>query len=157
MEVKRKLFRQKENVVERATLKEMDQSSKVISLLFQHISESEAYQLSEFLRKDHSAINSHCEQFPYALCSPLLMAAKNGRLDCLKLLVRFGANIQSKDAAGRNGLHWAACRGHFLVVKYFIEECMFDPLATTKKGYTAADFAKRSGNTKTYDYLRNVG
>jgi Lysine methyltransferase/Ankyrin repeats (many copies) len=52
--------------------------------------------------------------------SALHMAAGNGHVDMVRLLIHFGANISAVNAAGNTPLHWAASNGHTPVVKVLL-------------------------------------
>lgn len=52
--------------------------------------------------------------------TPLLYAARGGRLRVCQHLVRLGADVLSSDRDGRNALHYSARRGHTDVARWFI-------------------------------------
>ena len=43
-----------------------------------------------------------------------------GRVEVANMLIQKGANIQSRDADGKNCLHWGTLKGHLPVVSLFI-------------------------------------
>ena len=54
--------------------------------------------------------------------SPLMYACLAGRIDCVKLLIKKGANILLKDKLTKNTAYHFACKNGYLnIVKYFIE------------------------------------
>mmetsp|Transcript_24651 Transcript_24651/g.31871 ORF Transcript_24651/g.31871 Transcript_24651/m.31871 type:complete len:462 (+) Transcript_24651:410-1795(+) len=53
--------------------------------------------------------------------SPLMMAAKTGSLSIVKLLLKYGANVDLQDENGRTALIWAVQHGHFEVSKLLVE------------------------------------
>jgi hypothetical protein len=54
--------------------------------------------------------------------SPLLRAAKEGNEAVVKLLLKMGAQLQSKDKDGRTPMWWAEANGHEAVVKLLLEK-----------------------------------
>jgi Kinesin motor domain/Ankyrin repeats (3 copies)/Ankyrin repeat len=54
--------------------------------------------------------------------TPLLYAARGGRLKVCKYIVKCGGDISACDKDGRNALHYAARRGHLDVVQWLIDE-----------------------------------
>ena len=42
--------------------------------------------------------------------TPLMVAARGGHLDCVRLLLEFNADIETEDAEGWTALHYAAAR-----------------------------------------------
>lgn len=54
--------------------------------------------------------------------TPLLYAARGGRLRVCQHLVRLGADVLSSDRDGRNALHYSARRGHVDVARWFIAQ-----------------------------------
>ena len=119
--------------------------------LFQSVWNDDKASLQRLLRNDSNLAN--VEINAVSKWTPLMFCAMNGRLKCMKILIRCGASLQQKDSAGRTVLHWAACHGFLNIVKYLIEECNIDSMCTTKKGYTAADLSRRSCFTNVYNYL----
>jgi ankyrin repeat protein len=73
--------------------------------------------------------------------TPLAAAACQGHLECVKILLKCGASV---DSEGNNTtpLHFAAERGHVSVVKYLISEGA-DVAAKDMEGYNALEAAVR--------------
>ena len=53
--------------------------------------------------------------------TPLIIAAMAGNPDLIELLVKFKANLNSRDDAGAGAFHYAAARGHVGVVVLLLE------------------------------------
>lgn len=53
--------------------------------------------------------------------TPLIVAAKQGHLDCTKLLVDAASNLFAMDREGNTSLHYAALHGHAAVVEYLVQ------------------------------------
>lgn len=53
---------------------------------------------------------------------PVCLAAGNGHLEALKLLLNAGANLNSFDKKGNTALHWAAKNKHLEVVEFLIKK-----------------------------------
>ncbi|KAM0208665.1 hypothetical protein ACHAPA_006802 [Fusarium lateritium] len=58
--------------------------------------------------------------------SPAHLAAKAGSLDCVKILIRFGANFNAKDSSGRTPLFLAIISGNRELIDY-LKEHLLDP------------------------------
>ncbi|KFG86493.1 hypothetical protein MANI_109817 [Metarhizium anisopliae] len=54
--------------------------------------------------------------------APLHLAAMNGNIETVKLLIRAGAALDIQDASGTTALHWAAFKGHEAIVEYLYED-----------------------------------
>lgn len=53
-------------------------------------------------------------------CLPLHFAADVGQVECIKLLLERGADIEAVDVDGDTPLHWAAFRGHTDAIEYLL-------------------------------------
>ena len=53
---------------------------------------------------------------------PIHYAATNGHLECLKVLLEYGTNIQAKDIEGNTAVALAAAGGHTDCVRYLLEQ-----------------------------------
>lgn len=82
----------------------------------------------------------------------LHIAAKQGNLESVELLLRKGADIDARDTDGNSVLHHAASSGHLPVVHRLAEEshCM---TAANKKGHTALHLATMMGHTEIVSFL----
>jgi len=55
------------------------------------------------------------------------LASSNGHLDVIDLLIKHGADVNSKDCNNNTHLHFAALNGHLHVVEYFVNKgCVLD-------------------------------
>ena len=75
---------------------------------------------------------------------PLHHAARLGRLDLARMLVRAGARLDWQDVAGVSALILAAAGNHFPVAEYLIWAGA-DPMVEDVKGRRALDYALKRG------------
>jgi len=69
-------------------------------------------------------------------CTPLIVAARDGRLEATRLLVENGADLEACDPIyNRTPLAWAAFHGHSDVVEYLLQHGA-DANATDAYGHT---------------------
>ena len=54
-------------------------------------------------------------------CTPLMLAAKSGCIETVKLLISKGAEVQAKDFSGCSALFYACNGGNVFIVKFLIE------------------------------------
>ena len=52
--------------------------------------------------------------------SPLLEAAANGRIDIVRTLAAYGADLHARTDAGKNALNFAEERGHKEVTEFLL-------------------------------------
>ena len=89
--------------------------------------------VKQFLDHNPSLINSlHSEELPD---TPLHLAAWQGHVDIVRLLLDRGADVNARGDGGRTPLHYAAYWGHLDVVELLIEEGA-DVTLTTEFGHT---------------------
>ncbi|KAF8072581.1 ankrd52 [Scenedesmus sp. PABB004] len=62
--------------------------------------------------------------------TPLIVAAKQGHLECTQLLVEAASNLFAVDREGNTSLHYAALHGHGEVVEYLLRKASDRNLAT---------------------------
>lgn len=82
--------------------------------------------------------------YSYGGESLLHVAAKNGHLSMLKLLLERGANINIQDESGNTALHYAASNGKKDVVKYLLDQHADVAIINTKE-QKAIDYASIKG------------
>lgn len=84
----------------------------------------------------------------------LHLASENNDTELMELLVKHGADVNSRDAEGFTLLHVAAIRGKMQIVKMLLELGADDNL-TTVDGKDAADLAELNEETKIEEYLKS--
>jgi len=86
--------------------------------------------------------------------TPLMVAAKYGRLDNVKLLLERGADLNRKQGTGQdNAFIIAAKNGQVEVVKYLIEKMKVDVNSVGKDRLSALHHSAMTGNEKLLGYL----
>lgn len=73
----------------------------------------------------------------------LMDAAREGKLEILKLLIESGANVDSQDSFGRTALHFSAEEGHLEIVRALLEKGA--KKQKDKEGMSPKDYALRTG------------
>ena len=88
-------------------------------------------------------------------CTPLFLAAGEGRLDAVRYLLDQGANVNARDERGRTALTEAAFYGNASVVKELILRGA-DVNAISVEG-TALDVAAQANHSGAIDILKHYG
>ena len=88
--------------------------------------------------------------------TPLIHAAKAGRMNAMTLLTDLGADINAQDQQGRTALMAAAAYGHETVLNYLLNH-KADPNLTRQDGWTALMFAEQYGHSHCASILENSG
>jgi ankyrin repeat protein len=89
--------------------------------------------------------------------TPLMTCARTGNVDAVKLLVEFGANVNTAEPTqGQNALMWAIAERHFAVVQALIA-AHADLKAASKQGFTPIHFAARVGDLDSLKALIAAG
>jgi len=76
----------------------------------------------------------------YEGATPVIVAAKEGHLECVGVLLGYGASINARDFDGWTALMWASCNGHTSCVMKLLE-WQADPLVKDLRGETAGTLA----------------
>lgn len=88
--------------------------------------------------------------------TPLHTAADNGNFDAIKILLIYGADVNSVyQSNGRTALHLAAFVGNLKCVKKLIKSGA-GILLEDRNGHTALDLAIQCKNTDCVQYLQNA-
>ncbi len=87
--------------------------------------------------------------------SSLIAASKYCMEDCASLLIERGADVNSKDKAGRTALHHAFGWGHISIARKLIKAGA-DIWAADKKGETPLDFMRDSFNRLTEEVMNEL-
>ena len=88
--------------------------------------------------------------------TPLLLAARAGKAEIVKLLCDRGADLEAKDPRQMTALMWAAASGHTSVVETLVEQ-KADAHARDKPGFTALHFAAERGHADVVRVLADNG
>ena len=87
---------------------------------------------------------------------PLMAAVFNGHLECVKLLIQAGADLNVQDENGRTTLMFAAAKGHVDCVK-LLTEAGADLDIWHEYGFTALMIAALDGSETCFKTLLNAG
>ena len=106
--------------------------------------------------REHIAEGAPLNEADHCGDPPLLLAAGNGHLACVKLLVNEGADLEQRGMMKESPLSRAAHNGHFQTVKYLIEEgAELDPLDLGDN--TPLHWAAMRGHVEIIKYLLDEG
>lgn len=88
----------------------------------------------------------------------LHVACKFGRMECVQLLMRVGAEaiLEEKRNDGRTPLHLASYEDHLEVVKYLVIFCGAMTEVKDNLGLTPQELATKMGNSSLGGFLKNV-
>ncbi|NXX48534.1 PPR27 phosphatase, partial [Tricholaema leucomelas] len=104
-------------------------------IIFQdHIKQGDLEQVGRFIRARKVTLDTI---YPSGMAA-LHEAVLTGNLDCVKLLVRYGADIHQKDEEGWTPLHMACSDGYADIARYLIS-LGASLEATTDDGETPSD------------------
>ena len=83
------------------------------------------------------------------------LAAQQGSIPMLEILVRHGCSLQSRGPQGVTLYHQAARGGHMHVVRWLFEVQKL-PCVTDDYGITASRIASRRGDEELFIYFRDI-
>lgn len=90
-----------------------------------------------YVSEDRASVNATTAEYR---CTPLILASEVGSVDCVKVLLDAGANVNTKESDGWRPLHWSARNGHFEVTKMLLQKNA-DSTAGDRDGNTPFDWA----------------
>jgi Ankyrin repeats (3 copies) len=88
-------------------------------------------------------------------CSPLFLAAGEGRLDAVRYLLDYGADVNAQEQSGRTAVTEAAFFGNAAVIKELALRGAEMNLISDQG--TALDIAMQSNNASTIEVLKHYG
>ena len=96
----------------------------------------------------------------YSKYTPLMLAVASDdkNLDCVKLLLKSGANFKAKDANGNSLLHIAALHSNNKILNYITKNVKLDIFERNEDGETALNICttqKNSDGVKALEELMN--
>ena len=103
----------------------------------------------------HKIIHAHYNDLydgPRCYGRPLHVAVQGGRLNCVKLLIKQGADIHFRDTFGRTALHYAALGGHLELYHFLCEQEAYEN-EMDNEGYSPIHLAALEGNTRLIESL----
>ncbi|XP_004621110.1 protein phosphatase 1 regulatory subunit 27 [Sorex araneus] len=103
-------------------------------LFLDHIRQGDLGQVGRFIRARKVALDTI---YPSGLAA-LHLAVLSGRLECVQLLVKLGADIQQPDAKGSTALH-VACRSGFRDIARYLISLGADRDAADRDGRRPSD------------------
>ena len=90
--------------------------------------------------------------------TPLIAAAGNGHLDCLKVLLKYSADVEFQDKWGNTSLMMACKKGHMNVVSFLVEHGGANVNLPNEKGnVTPLMVASSSGHMNVVSFLVEHG
>lgn len=89
--------------------------------------------------------------------TPLMLAAKNGKLKVVELLVNANCDVDKAGFFGLTALHYAVRNDHLAVTKFLCEQGKADCNIEDQAGNTPMHDASRMGNLKCVDVLLAAG
>ena len=95
-----------------------------------------------------------------SLVSPLVVAVQNGNLDCVKVLLRYGANIEGRDDMFRHlPLFVASFNGNVEILSYLLDNGADMNAVSNTEGHTITPLiaAVQSGNLESVKVLLKYG
>lgn len=112
------------------------------------VPEEQVFQCVELLLEKNARVNVYDK---YRM-SPLMYAAREGRVTICEKLLEHGAEINKQEMRGWTSLSFAASRGHGKVVRTLLDHGA-DPKISTNDGQTASDIAYSSDYSRLSDII----
>ncbi|XP_071086094.1 putative ankyrin repeat protein RF_0381 [Haliotis cracherodii] len=89
--------------------------------------------------------------------TPVMVAAREGHIKVLDLLLKKGSDVSQKDSEGNTILHMACIGGHEDMVKHIFANKLVDINLQNNMGSTAAMIARTEGHNALYDLFVSRG
>ncbi len=89
--------------------------------------------------------------------TPLMVAAENGHIEVVELLLKHGADLSVTDARGNNILHIACNQGEFDVVKYLLSLNSVDINSRGREKSTPVIVGAQKGHIEVVELLVKHG
>jgi ankyrin repeat protein len=87
---------------------------------------------------------SNVRFIPFLNSLDIWRACRDGELDLVRVIIREGQDVNEQTQYLKNTpLHIAAFNGHYLIVKYLLEQGA-NPIITNREGLTPLNFAEKS-------------
>ena len=121
--------------------------------LVKSAADGDAGRLDVLVKSGHVNVNSTAEASPK--CSPIMEAAKNGHLMCVKQLVENGAEVGAADEDGMTAFHYSCASGHDDCVDALLGyDC--NVTAKTSSEETGFDLATKAGHTSVLSVMQTA-
>lgn len=107
-----------------------------------------------FFRRRHCVkvlLENHADPNSYSFCSALMMASVSD-VECLKLVLQAGADVNFKESGYWTPLMRASITGRLDCVECLLEAGI-DPLSVDNKGKTASQIARENGHLEVADFI----
>jgi ankyrin repeat protein len=127
------------------------------TLLYSAAERGDEKQLRQILEGMNKNVSSMTNEVWFQGRTPLLAAAKNGKLEVCRLLIDLGADVQIQSNDGATPLMAAAEGGHVDVCKLLLDNCDKSFINQSDRGFTALVLASRSGQREVVGFLLSCG
>jgi len=89
--------------------------------------------------------------------TPVHWACAGGNLDCIELLLEYGADINAQNKHGRTPLHCLISERYDKIALWLVQYCNADPHIPDKRGVSAYDLAQRFFQPEIDAAIKNRG